>query len=106
MNGEGERGAEREGKRGQGERTSAEWKHGDGNGDVVGMRIGVETRGRTQDETRHGSEDGNKSTSGNSSGDGDRNGDGIREGGEETKKSKRSPKRCRRDVGNRGDLGG
>ena len=46
--------------------------------------------------------DGNENGDGN----GDGNEDGIGEGGEGAKKLKKLHKRYRRDVGNRGDLGG
>ena len=66
------------------------------------MGTGLETRGRTQDGNGDGSGDGNES----SSEDGNGNEDRIGEGGEETKKSKKQHRSCRRHVGNEGDLSG
>ena len=75
----------------------------------MGTGTGVETRGRTQDGNGDGSGDGNESSSGDGNGDEDGNGngneDGIGEGGREAKKRKKSHN-CRRNVGNKGDLGG
>ena len=60
--------------------------NGDGAG--AGTRMGVETRGRTQDKNWG---DGNESSSGDGNGDG--NEDGIGEGGGEAKKSKKPHKK-------------
>ena len=71
--------------------------------------MGVETRGPTQDDNGDRSGDGNESSSGDRNGDKDGNGvgskDGIDEGGGEVKKHKKPHNRCRRHVGNGGDLG-
>ena len=74
------------------------------------MGTGVETHGQKQHGNGGGSGDGNESSSvdGNKdkNGNGEGNDDGIGEGGREAKKRKKPHKRCRRDVGNGGDLCG
>ena len=72
--------------------------------------MGVETCGRTQDGNGDGSVDENESSSGAGNGNEDENRSGnedmIGEGGREAKKRKKPHKRCRRHMGNWGDLGG
>ena len=69
----------------------------------------METRRQTQDGNGDGNGDGSEDSSGDGNGDED-NGDGsedrIGEGRREAKKRKKSQNRCRRQVGNGGDLGG
>ena len=82
----------------------------DGGGDGARRRAGVEANEGTKYGNGDGSKDGNESSSGDGNGDEDGNGngneDGIGEGGGEAGKRKKPHKSCRRDVGNRGDLGG
>ena len=83
---------------------------GAGTGAGTGMGMGVKARGQTRDGNGDGSWDGHESSSGDGNGDEDRNGDRNKEwmgeGGGEAKKRKKPHKRCRRDVGKEGDLGG
>ena len=76
--------------------------NGDGDGGGVGTGTGMEASERTQDGNRDGSGDGDES----SSRDGNGNEDGIGEVRGEAKKRKKPYRSCRRDVENRGDLGG
>ena len=96
--------------------------NGDGDGDGAGTRTGVEVNGGTQDGNVEGSGDGGgdpwmnigwkwgrerrRKRKQEREWERERERGRVREGGEEVKKHKKTYKRCRRDVGNREDLGG
>ena len=85
-----ERETEREGEWGW--RRTKKRRIGTGTG--AGTGTDFETRGRAQDENGDGDGDGKEVRTGSI------------EGGSEAKKRKKPHKNCKRDVGNRGNLGG
>ena len=82
--------------------------NGDEDGAGTGTGKGVETQGRTPNEDRNGSGDRNERRSGDGIGNGGGDGteDGIGEGGGEVKKHKKPLRSYRREVGNKGIIGG